>query len=233
MTESVCRLTNRSLASRRDHKERLPRAGSVIAASCTSPLDCLYLAAVFDPLFVAAYPNSRAVQAVSLWQAVMRALQVPQAVPPPSGRKVSIGELLARNPNACLAVQPECTPSSGCAVLPLSPCLAAVPASSRIFPLSIRYTPADVATPVPGQLFLFVWQLCSRATHQLRVRLGQPIVNRSAGASTAIADGDDAVSPPERDTVEAVADALARLGRVSRVGLTVHDKLEFLKLWSG
>ena len=42
-----------------------------------------------------------------------------------------------------------------------------------------------------------------------------------------------APSELEREVLDRVADALARLGRVSRVSLTVEDKVEFVRLRSG
>lgn len=39
-------------------------------------------------------------------------------------------------------------------------------------------------------------------------------------------------SPQEQKVLERVAEDLARLGRVKRVGLGVEEKVEFLKVWS-
>lgn len=41
----------------------------------------------------------------------------------------------------------------------------------------------------------------------------------------------DGVSADERKLLDRVAEDLARLGRVKRVGLTVDEKIEFLKVW--
>lgn len=40
------------------------------------------------------------------------------------------------------------------------------------------------------------------------------------------------VSEDERKVLDRVGEALARLGRVKRVGLTVKDKLAFVEAWS-
>lgn len=46
------------------------------------------------------------------------------------------------------------------------------------------------------------------------------------------ANGDDGVvSEKEQQVLERVAEDLARLGRVKRVGLGVEEKVEFLKVW--
>lgn len=48
-------------------------------------------------------------------------------------------------------------------------------------------------------------------------------------------DGDDAeqdgVTPREQAVLDEVADALARLGRVKRVGLGVREKRGFVEAW--
>lgn len=40
------------------------------------------------------------------------------------------------------------------------------------------------------------------------------------------------LSVGEKQTIEAVAEALARMGRVKRVGLSLKDKAEFIKVWT-
>lgn len=37
---------------------------------------------------------------------------------------------------------------------------------------------------------------------------------------------------PERKVLDKVADALARLGRVKRVGLGIREKSDFVKAWT-
>jgi hypothetical protein len=49
--------------------------------------------------------------------------------------------------------------------------------------------------------------------------------------SGAVNDVDGFVSEDEQKVLERVAEDLARLGRVKRVGLGVEDKVEFLKVW--
>lgn len=41
----------------------------------------------------------------------------------------------------------------------------------------------------------------------------------------------DGVSADEQKVLDRVAEDLARLGRVKRVGLTVDEKIDFLKVW--
>jgi hypothetical protein len=244
------------------HQHRLPKPGSVIASSYTSPVDCLYLAAIFDPVFTASYPGVRGVEQISLFQAILRALLGPQSTPPKGARLVTLAKLLQDNPSSAIVVLPECTTTNGRAILPFSPSLLTVPRKTKIFPTNLRYTPADITTPIPGAYLSFLWNLCSRPTHCIRVRIADAVYNDSSvavekaarantyetnffdgleigGGSGSLSSSDtlgssdgDEVSVAEKRVLERVAEDLARLGRVKRVGLGVAEKIEFLKAWT-
>ena len=53
-------------------------------------------------------------------------------------------------------------------------------------------------------------------------------VNGENGMSVEVGDG---VSTDEQKVLDRVAEDLARLGRVKRVGLGVEEKIEFVKVW--
>lgn len=239
---------------------RLPQAGSVITSSFTSPIDCLYLAAIFDPIFTASYPGTRQVEQLSLFHAILRALVGPQSTPTKNARLVSIATLLKENPDSSIVVLPECTTTNGRAILPFSPSLLTTPAKTKIFPVNLRYTPADITTPIPGAYLSFLWNLCSKPTHCIRVRIAEAVYNTAAGGSekpptarvnsystnffddmqmggslsssdTLVSSDGEGISSEERRVMERVAEDLARLGRVKRVGLGVQEKVDFLKQW--
>ena len=242
------------------HQHRLPKPGTVIASSFTSPIDCLYLAAIFDPIFTASYPGTRLVTQISLFHAILRALLGSQTAPPKGARLVSLAQLLKDNPDSSIVVLPECTTTNGRAILPFSPSLLTTPPKTKIFPVNLRYTPADITTPIPGAYLSFLWNLCSRPTHCIRVRIAEAVYNTPGGerpvvekransystnyfdemqASLSSSDtlvgseaGGEGVSSEERKVLERVAEDLARLGRVKRVGLGVNDKIDFLKAWT-
>jgi len=241
------------------HQHRLPKPGTVIASSFTSPIDCLYLAAIFDPIFTASYPNSRLVEHISLFHAILRALLGPQPVPAKGARLVTLTQLLKDNPDSSVVVLPECTTTNGRAILPFSPSLLTTPAKTKIFPVNLRYTPADITTPIPGAYLSFLWNLCSRPTHCIRVRIADAIYNTAAGegrpqmekrpnsystnyfdemqaslssSDTLVGSDGEGVNNEGKKVLERVAEDLARLGRVKRVGLGVTEKTEFLKAWS-
>jgi len=242
------------------HQNRLPRAGSLIASSFTSPVDCLYLAAIFDPVFTASYPSTRLVERISLFSAILRALRGPQLTPSKTARLVPLTTLFKENPDSSVVVLPECTTTNGRAILPFSTSLLTVPPKTKIYPVNLRYTPADITTPVPGAYLSFLWTLCSRPTHCIRVRIAEAIYSASASevtsrartntfesnffddmqmggsmssAETLVSNSDGgALTMEERKVIDHVAEDLARLGRVKRVGLGVVEKADFIKAWS-
>ncbi|KAK7519238.1 hypothetical protein IWZ03DRAFT_168721 [Phyllosticta citriasiana] len=242
------------------HKNRLPSPGTVIASSFTSPLDALYLAAIFDPVFTISYPSTRLVERVNLFRAFLHALAPPVIQPPPNAKLTNLATLIAQNPDTSIVVLPECTTTNGRGILPFSPSLLTAPARTKIFPVSLRYSPGDVTTPIPQTYFDFLWNLCSKPTHCIRVRIAEAVFNTSAGSAkqSATASGRDLsprpadyaetngadsvllgngdahgeLSAEEQKVLDRVGEDLARLGRVKRVGLGVKEKADFIKTWT-
>lgn len=256
------------------HTNRFPHAGSVLVASYTSPIDALYLSAIFDPLFTRSFPEYRQVQVISLWQAMWDAFVLTPKDPPVGARLVDVSTVLKENPDRYVAVFPECTTSNGRGILPFSPSILSVPEARKIFPVSLRYSPADITTPVPGSYLTFLWNLCSKPTHTIRVRIAEATYNTShsssssplrrlkqdqsqpvrrssyetnfldqlkdemmhsdgaAAASKDVRPAHDSVTSDEREVLDRLAEALARLGRVKRVGLGVKDKSDFVTVWN-
>ncbi|KAG9965488.1 putative vacuolar protein sorting protein Vps66, partial [Aureobasidium melanogenum] len=229
------------------NQHKLPQPGSVIASSYTSPIDALYLAAIFDPVFTRSFPGERKVQRITLFQAMLQALMPPVLSPPKDAKLVPISDILRETPDRCVAVFPECTATNGRGILPFCPSLLTVPVKTKIFPVSLRYTPADVTTPVPGSYFSFLWNLCSKPTHCIRVRIAEATFNeppapeppRKNSFETNLLDdlhsrttqnGD--MTKSEKESLDKIAESLARLGRVKRLGLGPADKIAFIKVWS-
>ncbi|KIX07912.1 uncharacterized protein Z518_02566 [Rhinocladiella mackenziei CBS 650.93] len=241
--------------------DRIPQHGSVIASSSASPIDPLYLSAIFDPVFAATYPYARQVEPISLFTAVCRTFTYPKLHPPEGARLVDIETLLKENPNRVVAVFPECTTSNGRGILPMSPSLLTIPPRTKVFPVSLRYTAPDVTTPIPHAYVTFLWNLCSKPTHCIRIRIAEAVYNTSKRplepavakttsytthyfdtlpSDTAASDADTLVGGEElegpaikedRAFLDKIAENLARLGRVKRVGLGVKDKIEFVAMW--
>ncbi|KAK3702183.1 Lysophosphatidic acid:oleoyl-CoA acyltransferase 1 [Vermiconidia calcicola] len=266
---------------------RLPSPGTIIASSYTSPLDILYLSAIFDPIFTVSSPGSRLVRPVTIEGALASTFALNPPFPfnnqNPAQR---LSDLIKQNPTRTLVVFPESTTSNARGILKSSHSLLSASASTSIFPVSLRYTPTDIVTPIPGWLEVarFIWRLNSRPTHCIRVRIGAPVsltsppapnfessparsaitrptsppssstantarkrnsydsnffdtlqsspspAQKVSGDSTTDADG-EGLSEQEKRLLDAVADALARLGRVKRVGLGAAEKEEFVRAW--
>ncbi|GAB0133547.1 hypothetical protein EsDP_00001954 [Epichloe bromicola] len=226
--------------------ERFPHPGSILAANFTSPIDAVYLAAIFDPIFTVSYPGERKVQRVSLFGAITQALGPVQTAPPPGAKLVHLKDLLTEYPDRIIAVFPECGTSNGKAILPFSPSLVETPADVPMFPVSIRYTPSDVTTPLPGRWFRFLWNLLSRPTSCIRVRVAECQMNnaaavRSNGVSSSNGSsesknrkgGTSDTAAEEQRVLDRMGEALARLSRVKRVGLTMEDKVAFVAALNG
>ncbi|KAI1087881.1 hypothetical protein F5B19DRAFT_473837 [Rostrohypoxylon terebratum] len=210
---------------------------SIIAAQFTSPIDALYLAAIFDPIFTISYPGTRKVQRVSLLRAILLALSPPTLSAPPSNL-TTLRALVEQNPHRVVAVFPEMSTTNGKGILPFSPSLLSAPPDAPIFPVSMRYTPPDITTPVPGAFLSFLWHLLGRPTHLIRVRIAEAVANDSGAATngdTPAEEGDavdgERLTAEEQRLLDKVAEALARLARNKRVGLTLLDKAAFIEAW--
>lgn len=217
--------------------DRIPHPGSVIAANFTSPIDALYLAAIFDPVFTISYPRTRQLRQISLFQAILHALSPVKFAPQPTDRLTDLETLLAKNPKRVIAVFPECSTTNGKGILPPSPSLLTTPSGTHIFPVSIRYSPADVTTPVPNRSLPFLWVLLSQTSICVRVRIAESTTKTAAApAPMAVSSSVDRpvqkMTAEERFILDHVSEALARLGRSRRVGLTLEDKAEFVKAWN-
>ena len=247
------------------HNTRLPQQGSIIASTSASPIDALYLAAIFDPAFVATYPYTRLVEPISLFQAICRSFTHPRLEPPEGTTLIDLDTFIRQNANRVTVIFPECTTTNGRGILPLSPSLVTVSPRTKVFVVSLRYTPADVRTPIPHAYATFFWNLCTKPSHCIRIRISEAIYNTSRASNhsasaissaynngnldTLATDGTgsdadtlvgseelDAPTGPttkeERVFLDKVAEALARLGRVKRVGLGVKDKIDFVAMWT-
>lgn len=182
-----------------------------------------------------------------------------------------------RYPKRCIATFPECTTTNGKGILQLSPSLVSAPSGTKIFPVSLRYAPGDVTTPVPGTYFSFLWNLTSKPTHTIKVRIAEPITVQdppsqaqaqaqtqgTAGSSTSTglagrgrlpsydynyidtldaklasetapseAEPERPPTAEQRALLSQIGEALARLGRVKRVGLGVEEKRQFVNMWA-
>ncbi|KAI1076596.1 acyltransferase-like protein [Whalleya microplaca] len=249
---------------------RFPRARSIIAAQFTSPIDALYLSAIFDPVFTVSYPGTQKVQRISLLRAMTLALAPPPQLPPRKTPKAkadltTLRALVEKYPHRVIAVFPEMTTTNGKGILPLAPSLLSAPPDVQIFPISMRYTPADITTPVPGAYGGFLWNLLSRPTHLIRVRIAEAVLNTSAAAANGgVGDGygvdvtgergvggvqeeeeeeeeeetddedgeEEDLTAEEKQVLDRIGEALARLARNKRVGLTLKDKVGFIEAWN-
>jgi len=169
--------------------------------------------------------------------------------PAANSKLMTLSEVIEKYPDRCIAVFPECTTSNGRGILPLAQNLLSIPSKVKIFPVSLRYSPADITTPVPATYFTFLWNLCSKPTHCIRVRVAEATHNtrhihpqksphrkhiNNEDETQLLQSSDDdmakILSHDEQAVLDKIAEALARLGRVKRVGLGVEDKVRFVNV---
>lgn len=236
----------------------MPTAGSIIASSHTSPIDVIYLATIFDPVFTQSFPGTQLVRQVSLSAALLSCFTLPVQPDEDEPGLTTLAKLSAQHPKRIIAVYPEGTTSNGRGILQFTHSLLSASPSTKIFPVSIRYAPQDIVTPVPGvwEALRFLWRLNGQSSHTVRTRIGTAVTKRSVAASSAPSSvgrstsrskyegnyfdtldesvslsGDDNSSDVERQVLDAVADTLARLGRVKRVSLGIAEKTTFVEAW--
>lgn len=171
---------------------------------------------------------------------------MPETEPRPGARMVDVSTLLKKYPNRPVVMFPECTTTNGRGILPLSYSLLNVPPNTKIFPISLRYTPMDAVTPLPGSYLSFLWNLLGKPTHCIRARIAECVISGSNGYASGgsasrtsaleqnrkVGIGEENLSAPEKALLDYVGESLARLGRVRRVGLGVQEKKDFVRMWS-
>ena len=184
-----------------------------------------------------------------------RYFTTPALHPAEPANMISLPELLRKKPNCTIVLFPEATPTNGRGILRFTPALSTAPPATKIFPISLRYSPPDITTPVPNAHFKFLWSLLSRPTHCIRVRIAETIYNDGAAAvqrdggddddgddgdddDGLVVGGDDSGDAAAVDEHEALggvcergSEALARIGRIKRLNLGVRDKIGFIQAW--
>ncbi|KAI5817180.1 hypothetical protein BZA77DRAFT_310985 [Pyronema omphalodes] len=218
----------------RQAKAKLPGPGSIIVSSYTSPLDAIYLAAIFDPIFTTSYPTTKLVEHVSLPVFLWRYFTPPCLRPAEPSDLISIPDLLKKKPNRTILLFPEATPTNGRGILRFTPALSTAPPKTKIFPISLKYSPADITTPVPNAYMKFLWSLLSRPTHCIRVRIAETMFNNENIARTKSVEYDsssDTMVEEQGGICERGSEALARIGRIKRLNLGVQEKIGFVQAW--
>ncbi|KAH6883502.1 hypothetical protein B0T10DRAFT_411144 [Thelonectria olida] len=160
---------------------RLPRPGSIMVVSATYPIDAIFLAAVFDPIFTVLYPRSRLVQELSLLQAIFR-VGTNETSPSSHANLTDLKTVLKRHPDRIIAVLTEYSATNGTGTVPSTLGLSD---AVKIFCISIQYLPADVSTPAPGTYLALMWTLLSRPMRRIRLRIADGL---SKDSSSGVSD---------------------------------------------
>lgn len=151
--------------------KRIPN-GSVIACSLTSPLDILCLTALVNPVFTQSYSSTQRVRTLGFVEALLLPFAHPLSEPPPKSGLKDVSQVMLDHPKQPVVIFPECTTTNGKGVLRLCGSILTAPANSPIVPVSIRYTPGHVVTPIPGDYTGFLWRLLTMPFFYIRLRTG-------------------------------------------------------------
>ncbi|KAH7016512.1 uncharacterized protein B0I36DRAFT_425659 [Microdochium trichocladiopsis] len=154
---------------------RLPQGGSVIVSSATSPIDAVYLAAAFDPIFTTSCPGTRKVRRLGLLQAILRGFRRIGDNPLGGAALGELETLLVEHPARVIVVFLDCPKTNNKGLLPRLSSLVAVPPSTNAFRVSIRYTPPDVTTPDHGGCLAILWNVLSSPLHLIRVHIADDV----------------------------------------------------------
>jgi len=189
------------------------KSGSLIVANHQSVLDIVYLALKYDPVFVTCFPDTENVEPIGFIKALWRCTRRPLLAP--MSKTYPLNEVVHRNPSRIVAVFPEGTTTNGRALLCFTSCLKSLSRSKvNIYICYLRYSPADISTPIPPTFLIHLWKICSLPSRELNIR---------RQAMPLVADEDD--------TTAAVVNAITRLGRLRKVGLNLKNKVAFWDKW--
>ncbi|RVD85738.1 uncharacterized protein DFL_004047 [Arthrobotrys flagrans] len=214
------------------HPDKLPSSGSIIASTFSSPLDALYLAATFDPIFLLPSFDTPYVFQLTLFQTLLYTFAPPTSKPY-SSKPTTLAEVVSQNPHRIIVIFPEGTTSNGRALLRFAPAFdsfatqykqsgenghgnGTIP-KNKIFPISLRYLPSNTTTPLPGSYGVFLWRLLGQPSHTIKVRIGEAVKIRDLEMSDTLV----ATSSSETITEKTVARSSSgddANGRVPRVG---------------
>ncbi|KAF3217939.1 hypothetical protein TWF192_001103 [Orbilia oligospora] len=214
------------------YPDKLPSPGSIIASTFSSPLDALYLAATFDPIFLFPSFDTPYVFQLTLFQTLLYTFAPPTSKPY-SSKPTTLAEVISKNPHRIIVIFPEGTTSNGRALLRFAPALdsfatqykqsgenghgnGTIP-KNKIFPISLRYLPSNTTTPLPGSYGVFLWRLLGQPSHTIKVRIGEAVKIRDLEMSDTLV----ATSSSETITEKTVARSSSgddANGRVPRVG---------------
>ncbi|KAF3915362.1 hypothetical protein AA313_de0206334 [Arthrobotrys entomopaga] len=219
---------------------RLPSPGSIIASTFSSPLDAVYLAATFDPIFLVPSFDTPYVFQLTLLQLIFYTFAPPTSKPY-STKPTTIAEVVSKNPYRIIVVFPEGTTSNGRALLRFAPALdtfathfkisgenghgnGLIP-KNLIFPISLRYLPSNTTTPLPNSYGEFLWRLLGQSSHTIKVRIGEAVRIRDLEKAETLASTSSSETITEKTVVRNPEDSASRVPRTGALEERVSEIL--------
>ncbi|EPS38289.1 hypothetical protein H072_7919 [Dactylellina haptotyla CBS 200.50] len=223
------------------YPDRLPSPGSIIASTFSSPLDAMYLAATFDPIFLVPSFDTPYVFQLTLLQTIFYTFTPPTSKPY-STKPTTIAEVVAKNPHRIIVIFPEGTTSNGRALLRFAPAFDSFATQYKssgenghgngkipknlIFPISLRYLPSATTTPLPGSYGVFLWRLLGQPSQTIKVRIGEAVrIGELEKSTDSLATTSSSETITEKTIVRSPEDSAARVPRVGALEEKVGEIL--------
>ncbi|KAF3906142.1 hypothetical protein ABW20_dc0100400 [Dactylellina cionopaga] len=219
---------------------KLPSPGSIIASTFSSPLDALYLAATFDPIFLVPSFDTPYVFQLTLLQTIIYAFTPPTSKPY-STKPTTLAEVISKNPHRIIVIFPEGTTSNGRALLRFAPALDSFATQYKssgenghgngniprnlIFPISLRYLPSNTTTPLPSSYGEFMWRLLSQPSHTMKVRIAEAVRIRDLEKSDTLATTSSSETITEKTVVRNQEDSGPKVPRTGALDERVSESL--------
>lgn len=198
--------------------EAYPRPGEVVVSNYLSPLDGFVYSALFDPVFIVPHASSRVYQELGPFGVFVKALGIPEIVPPTHGESLSKIVFEATSRGRAVVIFSEGTTSNGRGLLPLLNIdFHQLSQNTKIIPAGLRIAPQYITTPLPVPLPLWVFKLLSNPTGwHVSLRFAEPCFAKDTNVTNNLVE------------------SICRVGRLKSIGpdLGVEGKRNFWKVYS-
>jgi 1-acyl-sn-glycerol-3-phosphate acyltransferase len=173
--------------------------------------------------FVIPQPGALKYQRISCWKVFFKALSLPSNEEPDS----TFEELekivqISKASGSVVVIFAEGTTSNSRGLLPFANQLpfCSIPSSSTIFPTALKYTPPTITTPVPTNIFIWLFKLFGELQGvSVLVKFGHRV-------------GVDPAKPNNESLTKEICDNICLSGKLRRVGLGIESKRSFVEAWN-
>ncbi|KAF9586363.1 hypothetical protein BGW38_006279 [Lunasporangiospora selenospora] len=251
--EVVTLKRGRNAASNKGQQQtsRKPSAsyGELIVSNWSSYIDVLYLAFRYDPVFTQIYADTLTVREISLWEALLQSGSYPELSPPEGIETLPLSEFMKamhKKGSGPVVIFPEGTTTNNRAILRFIPVFKNCPVPETSFQIKLVALKYEYAKFAPtftiglgnGTRLGHLFRTCAQFTNYLSVKSLNPLESPSNAhfstldglSSNSTSGGSGQIEPVQDDDAlgSVILNLLGRMTRFRKLGLSVHDKTEFL-----